>query len=281
MKPDLTGNPAYGYGRGRGGYYRGNATRGGYRVAKPPTHRHRTLVLNSATPSNSGDDSTSTSVSTSASSPAWVTKSDRHLQLINTNIYQEHADARAKAIEQTRLQRLRQKENRERNLLMNHLTSSGFPSAVSTDPTSAPVYEITVDGIKFAVVKGGSKLVKVPGAIRPYEPPPPSFRKAFLPIPFAVTRAKTYTYSSTGDANAPKLTPKVATVGGVKFYRTKNGNMYRQAAVKAQRYVAHSGDDHLLTAASFRRSGAVSKVNVPCNKFSTTGISCSASPLIF
>lgn len=68
-------------------------------------------------------------------------------------------------MEQTRLQRLRHKENRERNRLMNHLTSSGSPSAVSTDPTSAPVYEIVVDGIKFAVVKGGSKLVKVPGAL--------------------------------------------------------------------------------------------------------------------
>lgn len=94
------------------------------------------------------------------------------------------------------------------------------------------------------------------------------------------TCADNLTYSSAGDANAPKLTPKVATVGGVKFYRTKNGNMYRQAAVQAQRYVARSDDGYLLTAARYRRSGAVSKINVLCNKFSNTGISCSASPFV-
>lgn len=266
---DLTRKPAYGHSRGRGGYYRGSIGRGGYRVGKPPTHRHRSLVLNGATPSNPAEDSgpvsTSTSSSASASSPSWVTKSDRHLQLINTSIYQEHADARAKAIEQTRLQHMRQKENRERNRLMNHLTRSGVTSAVSTDPTSAPLYEIMVDGIKFAVVKGGSKLVKVPGAL----------------LFTANICFKLLIDSSTGDANAPKLTPKVAVVGGVKFYRTKNGNMYRHAAVRAQRYVTHSGHGPLLTAASYRRSGAVSKVNVPCNKFSNTGIFCSATPFVF
>lgn len=266
---DLTRKPAYGHARGRGGYYRGSIARGGYRVGKPPTHRHRSLILNGATPSNPADDSgpvsASTSASVSASSPSWVTKSDRHLQLINTSIYQEHADARAKAIEQTRLQHMRQKENRERNRLMNHLTRSGVTSAVSTDPTSAPVYEIVVDGIKFAVVKGGSKLVKVPGAL----------------LSTANICFQILTRSSTGDANAPKLTPKVAVVGGVKFYRTKNGNMYRHAAVRAQRYVTHSGDGPLLTTASYRRSGAVSKVNVPCNKFSNTGIFCSATPFVF
>ena len=29
----------------------------------------------------------------------------------------------------------------------------------------------------------------------------------------------------------------MALVGGVKFHRSKNGNMYRQAIVKAHRYV--------------------------------------------
>lgn len=169
---DLTRKPAYGYGRGRGGYHRGNPAHGGYRVGKPPTHRHRTLVLNGTTAGNFADDaasaptSASTSASTAVSSPSWVTKNDRHLQLINTSIYQEHADARTKAIEQTRLQQLRQKEHRERNRLMNHLASSGYPSDVSTDSTSAPFNEIMVDGIKFAVVKGGSKLVKLSGTFR-------------------------------------------------------------------------------------------------------------------
>lgn len=56
--------------------------------------------------------------------------------------------------------------------------------------------------------------------------------------------------------------------------------MYRQAAVRAQRYVALSCDGASLTRARYRRSGAVSKINVPCNKFSTTGISISTTPFI-
>jgi hypothetical protein len=65
----------------------------------------------------------------------------------------------------------------------------------------------------------------------------------------------------------------MAFVGGVKFYRSKNGNMYRQAIVKAQRYVARPGDAYMLTTATSRRSAAVNKVNVPCRNFSNTGIS--------
>jgi len=71
------------------------------------------------------------------------------------------------------------------------------------------------------VVKNGSKLVKVPG-----------------------------------DENAAKLTPKTATIGGVRFYRSKNGNLYRSGIVKAQ-----------------RRSGIIKKLDEPCRTFSTTGSS--------
>lgn len=76
-----------------------------------------------------------------------------------------------------------------------------------------------------------------------------------------------------GDLNAPKATPKVAVIGGVKFHRSKNGNMYRQAIIRAQRYVAHPGHAQMLTDVPFRRSAAVNKVNVPCRNFSNTGIS--------
>lgn len=278
----LTNNPstvsAYGRGRGRGGggYYHANATRGGYRVAK--AHRNKTLVLNSSTtaaPNNAGDDATdavngAASATGSGPSPSWVTKTDRgSMQLINNNIYQEHTEARTKAIEQTRLNHLRQKENRERNRFLTHLNASGYRPALSnnpTNPSSAPTYEIEIDGLKFAVAKGGSKLVKLPGA------PHPVFD--------AATCLTTLTDSPAGDTNVPKLTPKVATVGGVKFHRTKNGNMYRQAVVQAQRYVAPSAMGHALTRSNYRRSVPVNKVDAPCPKFSTTGISSSASPLV-
>lgn len=244
---------------GRGGYYRGHAPypvsgRGGYRVGKPPVHRHRTLVLNN---SNAGANAiaTDSGSASDSSSPSWVTKNDRHLQLINSNIYQEQTDARTKAIEQTRLQKMQQKENNERIQFMNHVVRTGNPRAASANSASVPSYEVIVDGIKFAVAKNGSKLVKLPGTSLVSQP----------------TSNLTSTDSDLGDSNAPKATPKVAVVGGVRFHRTKNGNMYRQAVVKAQRYVAHPGDMHLLTHRAYRRSGGVNKVNVPCKIFSTTG----------
>lgn len=240
--------PAYGRG---GGFYRGRG-RGGYRVGKPPTHRHRTLVLNGTLSANT---LTNDTASSSVSSPSFVTRNDRHLQLINTNVYQEQTEARTKAIEQTRQQKLLQKEKRERFRFMNHLRQTGNFPAASTDSTSAPAYQIDVDGINFAVVKNGSKLIKLPGA--PHT----------LPVAHCASA-----HPCAGDPNAPKATPKVTTIGGVKFYRTRNGNMYRQAIIKAQRYVARPGDAPELTRGNHRRSGAVTKVNVPCKTFSTTGI---------
>lgn len=240
-----------------GGYYRGHqpypvSGRGGYRVGKPPVHRHRTLVLNNSATSPSAAPTESGSASDS-SSPSWVTRNDRHLQLINSNIYQEQTEARTKAIEQTRLHKMQRKENNERVQFMNHVMRTGNPRVVSANSASVPAYEVIVDGIKFAVAKNGSKLVKLPGAS-------------------SITQATCIlTHARPGDSNAPKATPKVAVVGGVRFHRTKNGNMYRQAVVKAQRYVAHSDDTHLLTRSAYRRSGGVNKVNVPCRNFSTTG----------
>lgn len=215
---------------GRGGYHRGHQApypvpgRGGYRIGKAPVHRHRSLILNN--PSGPNNPSGDTAAVTDGTSPSWVTRNDRHLQLINTNIYQEQTEARAKAIQQTRLQKHRQKEARERAQILNHLKRTADPSLVPANPASAPVYEIVVEGIRFRVTNDGSKLVKIPG-----------------------------------DLNGPKATPKMAFVGGVKFYRSKNGNMYRQAIVKAQ-----------------RRSAAVNKVNVPCRNFSNTG-SCPKGPM--
>jgi hypothetical protein len=41
-----------------------------------------------------------------------------------------------------------------------------------------------------------------------------------------------------GDENAAQSTPKTASIGGVMFYRSKNGNLYRSGIVKAHRYAA-------------------------------------------
>lgn len=76
-----------------------------------------------------------------------------------------------------------------------------------------------IQGIRFRVTQRGSKLVKVPG-----------------------------------DINPASATPKITFVGGVKFHRSKNGNLYRDGILKAQRQTG------------------IKKVNEPCRTFASTGI---------
>ncbi|GAB1311414.1 hypothetical protein MFIFM68171_01624 [Madurella fahalii] len=200
--------------------------RGGHHSARMPVYRNRTLVLNGASQQNQSGDVDSGATS-DASNSSWVTKHDRHLQLINSSVYKKEAPARSLALEQTRRQKLALRNKQERAKLISHLTrmvDSGDFGPANRQTTSGK-YEIAVQGVRFVVSKNGSKLVKVPG-----------------------------------DGNSAKATPKMAVIGGVKFYRSKNGNLYRHGIVKAQ-----------------RQSGTVKKVDVPCKQFSMTG-SCTQGP---
>ncbi|KAK4243239.1 hypothetical protein C7999DRAFT_44907 [Corynascus novoguineensis] len=202
--------------------------RGGHSSARMPVYRNRTLVLNNGTQQNRHGDGDSGATS-DASSSSWVTKNDRHLQLINTNVYKKDAQARAAAMEQTRRQKLANRDRQERAKLVNHLNrmANGGGFGAANQQAVGDKYEIAIQGVRFVVAKNGSKLVKVPG-----------------------------------DGNSAKATPKMALVGGVKFYRSKNGNLYRHGVVKAQRYVAWKiGAEQLTPANSRRQSGAVRKVN--------------------
>jgi hypothetical protein len=135
--------------------------------------------------------------------------------------------------------------------------SGGFGTA-DQQTAAAGKYEIAVQGVRFRVANNGSKLVKVPGASRPH----------------ATVHSGAYRYP--GDGNSAKATPKMAVIGGVKFYRSKNGNLYRHGIVKAQRYVSRDPRGGQLTPTiSGRQSGAVRKVDVPCKQFSMTGNSIS------
>lgn len=145
-------------GRGRG-YPRGG------RITQ--VHRNRSLVLNggvTASPSditsaNSSKEGSVSSSTITAPSSAWVTKTDRHLQLINPAIYEKQSQQRSKAIEETRKLKLKQRDERERIKFRKHLQRTvdlGESSMLSN-------YEISVQGIRFRVVKNGSKLLRVPG----------------------------------------------------------------------------------------------------------------------
>ncbi|KAK0751689.1 hypothetical protein B0T18DRAFT_457656 [Schizothecium vesticola] len=234
-------------------YRRGGFPYGGPSATRAPVHRHRTLVLNGATAQSRPGDTDSGGAS-DASNPSWVTKTDRHLQLINTSVYEKETQARTRAIEETRRQKRSLKDERERARLVNHMARVAGHSDATPNQ-----YEIVVQGIRFAVAKNGSKLVKVPGASDSISVPPSGSHMVL------------------GQGDSAKATPRMAMVGGVKFYRSKNGNLYRHGIVKAQRYVLCPELVRLLTCMPGRHSGTVKKVQVPCKRFSMTG-SCLQGP---
>ncbi|RFU77917.1 ccch zinc finger [Trichoderma arundinaceum] len=199
----------------------------GFSGRSTAAHRNRTLHLNNSA-SASGSASSSAAPSPASTTPGWVSKSGRHRQLINANIYEKDSQNRAKAIEETRQRKLKEKRHREKKRFGEYLRHqagvAGFPGT-STSANATGTNEILVNGIRFRVLDGGKKLVKSPD-----------------------------------DQTSPAMTPKMTVIAGVKFHRTKTGNLVAQRIVK----------DH-------RRSGAVKKLDQPCKIFSTTG-SCSKGP---
>ncbi|TVY48729.1 Zinc finger CCCH domain-containing protein [Lachnellula occidentalis] len=245
--------PSAAWAPSRGGYssrgHRGRGRGAGH------VHRNRTLVLNGSI--SAPEDSSTSQLATNDNPkavPAWVTKKDRHLQLINTNVFEKDSQIRAKAMEETRKQKLMQRDVREKGKFNRHLqrlaTNNYGALAPQEHSATAPAnYEINVQGIQFRVAKNGSKLLKVPG-----------------------------------DLNAANATPKTALIGGVRFYRSKNGNMYRSGIVKAHRYerlpstlarmplLPCNTDLH-----DTRKNALIKKINEPCKMFTNTG-TCSKGP---
>lgn len=242
------------------GYYSGwrrglHPYRGAHRGGRMPVHRNRTLVLNgNGAPKPADHTETDSGAASDASTSSWVTKNDRHLQLINSSVYQKESQSRVQALEQTRQQKLAMKNKQERAALLNHLNRTGGGHDAANKQASNGKYTINVQGVEFIVTKNGSKLVKAPGSRTP-----------------VFQQSDTLLTLIAGDGNSAKATPKMATIGGVKFYRSKNGNLYRHGIVKAQRYVSRYLGALPLTITYNRQSGAVKKVNVPCNQFSMTG----------
>ncbi|KAK7632780.1 CCCH zinc finger protein [Phyllosticta citricarpa] len=207
----------YGYGRGsanwtphRGTPYGAPRGRGG------KTFNNRTLVLNSSGSRTNSPVSAATPIEgtpTSEMTPSprgdgngWVVKRDRHMQLINPAIYDKVSQQRAKDMEQTAEQRRQQRSLRERAKLNKHFQAAALPVAtninnVHNPPAASQAYEIDVEGVRFRVADGGSKLIRV-----------------------------------SKDPITARVTPKHAKIGGVTFLRSKNGNLYRAGIVKTRQY---------------------------------------------
>ncbi|TEA19313.1 Zinc finger CCCH domain-containing protein 7 [Colletotrichum sidae] len=195
---------------------------GPYPARGPTGYRNRSLVLgNGGTQTPPSESSTPESTGPTSSS-TWISKNTPgQRSLINSAVYKENSEATSKAIEATRQQRLVKQNAREKSQLVNHFQRyNGRPSApgTPTNPAAVGQHEVEIEGIRYRVAHNGSKLIKISGDLHP--------------------------------ANA---TPKVAFVGGVKFHRSKTGNLYRAGVLKAH------------------RQNGIKKVDMPCSMFSLTG----------
>ena len=119
----------------------------------PTSHRHRSLVLNKQTnrPTDSPDENNGT-----GQKEAYVTKHDRHFQLINTSIYDRETQQRHKAIEETRRQKVIKKGQQEKQKIQQHIQAN-VPRAANG------IYQITINGIQFSVINDGTKLERIRG----------------------------------------------------------------------------------------------------------------------
>jgi hypothetical protein len=188
----------------RGSYNPRGSARGG-RGRAGRLHHHRTLVLNNNTPANTVADNQKNMKPATQPSSAWVTKNDRHLQLINTTVYEKESQQRAKAIEETRQQKLKLRDEREKRKFASRLQQAGHNSSTSKNINGTIV---DIEGIPFRVTKNGDRLMKV-----------------------------------AGDPHPPSATPKTTMMWGVRFIRSKKGNLYRAVIIKAQRYEIPSFDN--------------------------------------
>jgi len=84
-------------------------------------HRNRTLVLKGSAATPTTDENTKPDAIETTNSIGWVCKNDRHRQLINPAIYDKQSQQRVKAMEETRKLKLRQRDEKERAKLRQHL----------------------------------------------------------------------------------------------------------------------------------------------------------------
>ncbi|KFA45750.1 hypothetical protein S40293_09021 [Stachybotrys chartarum IBT 40293] len=208
----------------------------GHRTGRAPTaHRHRTLDL---TTTRTSSPSSNSGAGSASESSGWVSRTDRHRQLINASVYEKESQTRAKAMEETRLRNMGDKRRRERSQFTAFLKSqTGTYGANPQAENSTGTNELLIQGIRFRVMDGGKKLMKL------HDDPHPA-----------------------------SATPKTTVIAGVKFNRTKTGNLVANRIVQDQRYGLGFSTLRVLT--QYSQSGKFKKVDQRCKIFSTTVALC-------
>ena len=152
------------------------------------------------------------SVGHDASGSTWITRSDRHVQLINSSAYKADVP-KSGIIGPSRVQRSRVRDFRARPGHTYRTYRASTPQTGHlkvTNPTQAPPsHTLTVEGIHFSVMNNGKRLVRLSGEFV-------SGRARMQSVDFI--------HKISGD---PNLVPRTAIISNVEFRKTKNGDLER------------------------------------------------------
>ncbi|KAG9627140.1 hypothetical protein KCU64_g18438, partial [Aureobasidium melanogenum] len=162
-----------------------------HKPAYAPSYRNRSLVVNSSVGSPASQPA-SPATPAPTSSDKFVSKRDRHMQLINTSVYDQKTQQRQLEIEATLREKQRLRDMKEKARVMGAFqpqqtasTTYGVSPSAGTDA----VRDIQINNLRFRVAADGSKLIRM-----------------------------------FDDSNTdPGATPKITRVAGVTFHRSKHG----------------------------------------------------------
>lgn len=210
----------------------------------------------------SADNDNAEARSAPTSNNGWVAKRDRHMQLINSAVYDKESQTRAKAMEESRKAKAQKKAQVEQAKVLSYAKGVGrqYPPAAapqaaagSAQPSSTAGYQMFFNDIPFRIARGGSKLIRVSSAT-------PSI---------AVLTSRTG-LPEVDDPNTANNTPKRVSVAGVTFVRSKNGNLHRLGAVTSKRWRFTTLFGESRTHNVYRKPTTVKKDEL-CKRFTTTG----------
>ena len=131
-------------------------------------HYNRSLVLNHNSKQGFGSTDVKVGVGSISGSAVgnhsiinsgWVSKRDRHLQIVNASIFEARANPLSTAVKTSGRQTLQ--ENRNTKQLENASDPIDLKTNKSLPPRPGILNEILVNGIRFRVVSGGRKLLRV------------------------------------------------------------------------------------------------------------------------
>jgi len=218
----------------------------------PQKHRNKVLVINNGTPTDSEHVEKKETPNNPA--PGGVTVHDRgHMQWTNAAIFDQRAQKKQKAMEQTALAKKRERDQRQRNRVLKHVKTQ-------TTTTTGQPHEMVIADLRFRVASDGSKLIRIFGKTK---------------------QEQVYKVADLNLADGPnknvESTPKQHKVAGVLFQRSKNGNLIRSSLVKKQRYfesIVDNTEPGLITLPSRNVERKSAKL---CPSFTSTGTQASYS----